>query len=102
MYTRITQPGYGFKSFLADLRAKLAATASQMIESQLASRKSPPRLYRQAYQRRSQVSRQSQATCQVCGSQQASDFVRNGRRRRQLVTDYGVLQVWLPRVRWSM
>ena len=32
MYTRITQPGYGFKSFLAGLRAKLAATASQMIE----------------------------------------------------------------------
>ncbi len=98
MYTRITQPGYGFKSFLAGLRAKLAATASQMIESQL-EREVTARLYRQAYQRRSQVSRQSQATCQVCGSQQASDFVRNGRRRRQLVTDYGVLQVWLPRVR---
>ena len=98
MHSRIAQQGTGIKSFLSKLRAKLAETASQMIESQL-EQEVTMRLYRQAYQRRSQVSRQSQATCQVCGSQQASDFLRNGRRRRQLVTDYGVLQVWLPRLR---
>ena len=98
MYTRITQPVNCFQSFFADLRAKLAATASQMIESQL-EQEVTMRLYRQAYQRRSQVSRKSQATCQACGSQQAGDFVRNGHRRRQLVTVFGVLTIWLPRVR---
>ncbi len=98
MYPRIAEQGTGIKSFLSKLRAKLAATASQMIESQL-EREVTARLYRQAYQRRSQVSQRSQATCQRCGSRQASDFMRNGRRRRQLVTVYGVLPVWLPRVR---
>lgn len=98
MNTRITQRGYGIKSFLSALRVKVADKVCQAIESQLES-EVDVWLYRQAYQRRSQVSRQSQATCQRCGSRQASDFMRNGRRLRQLVTDYGVLRFWLPRVR---
>lgn len=98
MNTRITQRGYGIKSFLSALRIEVADFVCQAIESQLETDVCE-RLYRQPYQRRSQVSRQSQATCQRCGSQQASDFVRNGRRRRQLVTNYGVLRFWLPRVR---
>ncbi|MCY3832750.1 MAG: transposase [Chloroflexi bacterium] len=56
-------------------------------------------LYRQPYQRRSQVSGHTRAICQRCGSQEASDFLRNGRRPRQLVTEYGVLRFWLPRLR---
>ena len=98
MYSRIKHQGYGIKSFLSELRIKLADNACQAIESQL-EREVDVWLYRQPYQRRSQVSRQSQAICQRCGSQRAGDFMRNGRRLRQLVTDYGVLRFWLPRVR---
>ena len=98
MNTRITQRGYGIKSFLSELGSELADKARQLIESQLES-EVDVWLYRQPYQRRSQVWRQSQATCQRCGSQQASDFMRNGRRLRQLVTDYGVLRFGLPRVK---
>jgi len=98
MNTRVTQRGYGIKSFLSELRIRLADVASREIESQLEADVCE-RLYRQPYQRRSQVSRQSQATCQRCGSQQASDFMRNGWRPRQLVTGYGVLRFGLPRVR---
>jgi transposase-like protein len=55
-------------------------------------------LYRKPHARRSRVKRRSQAYCQRCGTQEASAFSRNGHRKRQLVTGYGVLTVWLPRV----
>ena len=98
MYSRIKQQGYGINSFLSELRIKVADSACQAIESQLES-EVDVWLYRQAYQRRWRVSRRSQARCQRCGSQRASDFMRNGYRWRQLVTDYGVLRFRLPRVR---
>ena len=37
--------------------------------------------------------------CPQCGSGYRRDFLRNGRRRRQLLTLYGLLEIWLPRVR---
>ena len=98
MNTRITQRGCGIKSLLSELRVKLAETASQMIESRLEADVTMW-LHRQACQRRSQVSRQSLARCQRCGSRWARDFMRNGWRPRQLVTGYGVLRFGLPRVR---
>ncbi len=98
MSARIPQREYGIKSFLSELKVKVADFASREIESQLEAEVCE-RLYRQPYQRRSQVSRQSQAICQRCGSRQASDFMRNGWRPRQLVTGYGVLRFGLPRVR---
>ena len=97
MYFRIKHQGYGIKSFFSKLTGELSDKARQMIESQLKTDVCE-RLYRQPYQRRSQVSRQSQATCQRCGSQQASDFMRNGGRVRQLVTGCGVLRFRMPRV----
>ena len=97
MHSRIKQQGYGIKSFLSELGDELADKARQMIESQLEA-EADAWLYRQAYQRRSQVSRQSQASCQRCGSQQAGDFMRNGGRKRQLVTGYRVLPFRMPRV----
>lgn len=97
MNTRITQCGYGIKSFLSALRIKIADIVCQAIESQL-EREVDVWLHRQVYQRRSSVSRQSQARCQRCGSQRASDFMRNGRRRRECLSLYGPLRFWLPRV----
>ncbi len=97
MYSRIKHQGYGIHSFLPELMGELADKARQLIESQLETEVCE-RLYRQPYQRRSQVSRQSQATCQRCGSQQAGDFMRHGSRARQLVTGYGVLSFRMPRV----
>ena len=40
----------------------------------------------------------SQAECQRCGSRKAQDFRRNGHRKRQLVTEVGVIDFWLLRV----
>ncbi len=42
--------------------------------------------------------RQTRARCQKCGSRRQRDFSRNGHRRRQLVTLWGVLTIWLPRL----
>lgn len=42
--------------------------------------------------------RQTSAICTRCGSRQVQHFSRNGHRPRQLVTTYGVVTFWLPRV----
>ncbi len=56
-------------------------------------------LQRPAYGRRRQVSHhQTSAQCCRCGTRQAQHFSRNGHRARQLVTSFGVLTIWLPRV----
>jgi len=56
-------------------------------------------LHRRPYARRHQVGRhQTSAQCGRCGTRQAQHFSRNGHRARQLVTSFGVLTVWLPRV----
>ena len=98
MYSRVKHQGYGIHSFLSALSRQLADKACSLIESQLES-EATAWLNRSAYQRRSGVSRKSQAVCQRCGSRQAGDFLRNGHRPRQLVTSYAVLRFWLPRVK---
>jgi len=56
-------------------------------------------LHRSSHERRMDVGwRQTSAQCRRCGSRQAQHFSRNGHRRRQLVTSFGVLTFWLPRV----
>lgn len=56
-------------------------------------------LGREYHERRAENNRrQTQARCQKCGSGRQRDFSRNGHRRRQLVTLWGVLNIWLPRV----
>ena len=97
MASKIKQSGQGIKSFLTDLQAQLAGAMGRAIESQLEADVTA-RLYRDYHERKAQVSRQSQATCQRCGCQEASHFMRNGHRKRQLVTQMGVLDFWLPRV----
>jgi transposase-like protein len=37
--------------------------------------------------------------CPRCGSTYQRDWVRNGRRHRKLLTKYGLLDIWLPRVK---
>jgi len=97
MSARIPQREDGIKSFLSELKTKVADFVSREIELQLEADVCA-RLHRQPYQRRSQVSRQSQAVCQRCGSRRACDFMRNGRRRRECLSSYGPLRFWMPRV----
>lgn len=85
------------KAFLDDLHHQLRHHVQQAIETQLETDVTNW-LHRDYHQRRASVSRQTQARCQRCGSQRATDFMRNGRRKRQLVTTFGVLDFWLPRV----
>ena len=97
MSLKINQSLQGFNSFFVELRQQLRALAQQEIEKQLASDVSIW-LYRDHHDRRSHIKRRSQAFCQRCGSQEAGRFMRNGHRKRQLLTCFGVLDFWLPRV----
>ena len=87
-----------FKSFMGELQQALGAMVVQRIEAQLEA-EVEARLHRGHHKRRAKVrARRSGAQCQRCGSQDARRFSRNGHRRRQLVTQFGVLKLWLPRV----
>lgn len=97
MLDKINQERAEIKSFLSGLQDRLRTVLKQAIEDQLA-RDVDKWLYRVAHERRKSVKRISQAQCQRCGSHQAKDFRRNGHRKRQLVTDMGVVDFWLPRV----
>ena len=71
---------------------------TQQIEQQLEA-DVRARLYRGMHQRCIDLGLHStSAVCQCCGLRQAGDFSRNGHRKRQLVTGYGVLTFWLLRV----
>jgi len=98
MLCKINDIGEGIKSFFSDLHEALLKQATQMIEERLEEEVSQW-LYRGHYERRDQVTRHSQAQCQKCGSQKANQFMRNGYRERQLVTQFGVIPYRLPRVR---
>jgi len=97
MPSKINQALQGFNAFFVDLKQQLCEMVEQGIEKQLESDVSLW-LYRAYHERRATIKRRSQAHCQRCGSQEASQFMRNGHRKRQLVTRYGVLNFWLPRV----
>jgi len=98
MLYKITEVGQGIQTFFTDLRDALAHQVSRMLEDQLEEEVSSW-LYREHYQRRHQVTRRSQASCQRCGSQEARQFMRNGYRERTMVTQFGVISYRLPRVK---
>lgn len=98
MIWKINDIGEGFKSFFSDLQQILVNQVTQMLEDQLEAEVSSW-LYRGHYERRQQVKRQSQAHCQKCGGRKASEFMRNGYRKRSIVTQFGVICFRLPRVR---
>lgn len=96
--TSIRESLSGFNGFVSELQAGVCGWVTRQIEQQLAG-EVDAWLHRSSHERRAGVGqRQSGAACGRCGSQQAKDFSRNGHRRRQLVTNYGVLTFWLPRV----
>lgn len=98
MLYKITEMGQGIQTFFTDMRQAVADQVVRMLEDQL-EQEVNTWLYREHYQRRQQVSRRSQASCQKCGSQEACHFMRNGYRDRTMVTQFGVLHYRLPRVR---
>jgi len=98
MIWKINDIGEGYKSFFSELQQKLVHQVKQMLEEQL-EREVTTWLYRGHYERRHQVKRRSQAHCQKCGSQKASQFMRNGYRKRSIVTQFGVIAFRLPRVK---
>jgi len=55
-------------------------------------------LCRERHQRRHTVTGKGQAVCQRCGTREVKRFSRNGHRRRQLLTTFGVLTIRQPRV----
>lgn len=63
MLYKITEVGQGIQSFFTDLRDALVHQVTRMLEDQLEQEVSSW-LYREPYQRRHQVTRRSQASCQ--------------------------------------
>lgn len=94
----IEKTSESFKRFITSLHRELAEVVARRINAQLEA-DVEAWLHRGYHERRHRVGhRQSGAQCQRCGSRQARRFSRNGHRRRQLVTQFGVLDIWLPRV----
>jgi len=98
MIWKINDTGEGYKFFFSELRQTLVDQVAQMLEDQL-DQEVTSWLYRGHYERRQQIKRTSQAHCQKCGSQKASEFMRNGYRNRTIVTQFGVIPFRLPRVK---
>ena len=88
---------HNFNQFLSDLQSEIARLVIHRIETQLEADVTAW-LHRAHHEKRFQVKRQTEAYCQGCGTHKATAFSRNGHRRRQLVTSFGVLTFWLPRV----
>lgn len=97
MLEKIKQSPQTIKSFLQEVQKQLCQELGQLIEAQLESEVTTW-LYREYHKRRAEVKRVSQAVCQRCESHKASHFMRNGHRKRQLVTQLGVVEFWMPRV----
>lgn len=97
MSAKINQDEAEIKSFLSDLQICFRKVIKQAIEDHL-KKDVDKWLFRESHERRQDVNRVSQAKCQRCGSRQARDFHRNGHRNRQVVTEMGVVDFWLPRV----
>lgn len=83
--------------FLSNLQQRLRQIVSEELQSQLDGEVTTW-LHRAYHQRRGPMQRQTQARCQRCGTCSARAFSRNGHRPRQLLTSYGVVCFWLPRV----
>lgn len=95
---RVSGKESGCKDFVERLGQALFEEMGRQFQTQLDA-EVEQWLYRSSHQRRKQVKQQhSRAQCGCCGSRRASDFSRNGHRRRQMVTTLGVMTFWLPRV----
>lgn len=94
----IGKTGENFNTFMSELQLALAEEIRRRIEQQLEA-DVEAWLHRGYHERRAKVGqRQGSAQCQRCGTRHVRRFSRNGHRRRQLVTKFGVLDIWLPRV----
>ncbi len=94
----IDQEVASFKSFLAELRQGIKAWVERRIEAQLEA-EVEAWLHRRPYARRARVGHHAMRSCCCrCGTRQVQRFSRNGHRPRQIVTTFGVLTIWLPRV----
>ncbi len=94
----IDQGGTSFKSFFEDVRQGISQWVARRMEGQLEA-EVEAWLHRRPYARRSGVGRhQMRSQCCRCGTRQVRHFSRNGHRPRQVVTTFGVLNIWLPRV----
>lgn len=81
-----------------EIRKELREHATRWIERRLEN-EVERWLGRKHYQRRKRRSgRKLRVACLKCNSSYQRDFMRNGRRQRSLLTLYGQLSVWLPRV----
>lgn len=98
MLSTIKESLQGFNTFFSQLQEAIRELVVKQLERQLEAEVGQ-RLQRGSHARREKMSKRGTgARCQRCGSQQAQDFSRNGHRQRQLVSQYGVLNFWLPRV----
>lgn len=97
MCMTIANPVDKFNEFLSDIRQQIAHLVVRRLEAQLEV-EVEQWLHRGYHVRRVTIKRRTQARCQRCGTREASAFSRNGHRQRQLVSVYGVLNFWLPRV----
>lgn len=97
MVSKIRDEDQSVKQFLDGLKQGFANQVVWHIEAQLEA-EVEAWLHRSYHQRRKDVTCSTGARCQRCGTQAARCFSRNGHRRRQLVTTFGVLTFWLPRV----
>jgi putative transposase len=96
--TSIDNSFVSVKRFIEELRQGIGQRVADRLEKRLEA-EVDVWLQRSFHERREQVGRhQTSAHCCRCGSRQARHFSRNGHRRRQLVTSFGVLTFWLPRV----
>jgi putative transposase len=88
----------GFNTFIEDVRQGVAQWVTQQIEARLET-EVEQWLHRRRHERRARGGRrQGEAECGRCGTRGVRAFSRNGHRRRQLVTQFGVLNFRLPRV----
>jgi transposase-like protein len=88
----------GFNAFITELQQEVGQWVTRRIEARLEA-DVDDWLHRGHHERRASVGqRQTNAQCQRCGTRYAKRFSRNGHRQRQVVTGFGVLTIWLPRV----
>lgn len=99
-------PGVNWRSggqvlhgFIERLRAKITRQVEQEFNQAL-EEEATQYLGRDYHQRRETLPYgRGDAVCQRCGSRRRRDFSRNGHRHRQGLTLWGILTIWLPRVK---
>src|SRR5579864_4401666 len=83
---------------MEELPVELKGRVAERLEAQL-ERGVEGWLHRAGYERREGLEAgQQSGECQGCGTRKARLFWRNGHRKRQIVSQCGVLDIRLPRV----